>query len=158
MKRQMLTGHDSIYTLVRKVRVQCSQGCWWGRARWAARRCHSPLPSSSPHSRHTHASSSCSTCEYGTLHVVFVFNERRVYVETLIDIGVHCIPPPQVTLCSNVGGSGSGGSICFWASWIWIRICKSEVRIRIQLWIRILLSSSKNSKKSLDSYCFATSL
>jgi hypothetical protein len=60
----MLTGHDSIYTLVRKMRAQCSQGCWWGRARWAARRCHSPLPSSSPHSRHTHASSSCSTCVY----------------------------------------------------------------------------------------------
>jgi hypothetical protein len=32
----------------------------------------------------------------------------------------------------------------------------SEVRIRIQL--RILLSSSKNSEKNLDSYCFVTSL
>jgi hypothetical protein len=30
------------------------------------------------------------------------------------------------------------------------------VRIRIQL--RILLSSSKNSEKNLDSYCFVTSL
>jgi hypothetical protein len=37
-------------------------------------------------------------------------------------------------------GSGSVGSVCFWASWI-----------------RILLSSSKNSKKNLDSYCFVTS-
>jgi hypothetical protein len=36
-------------------------------------------------------------------------------------------------------GSGSGGSICFWASEI--RIHLSEKRIRI------LLSSSKNSKK-----------
>ncbi len=38
----------------------------------------------------------------------------------------------------------------FWASWIRIRIQipQSEVRIRI------LLSSSKNSRKNLDSYCF----
>ncbi len=34
-------------------------------------------------------------------------------------------------------GSGSVGSICFWASWI-----------------RILLSSSKKSKRNLNSYCF----
>ncbi len=40
-------------------------------------------------------------------------------------------------------GSGSRflGSVCFWASWI-----------------RILLSSSKNKKKNLDSNCFVTSL
>jgi hypothetical protein len=38
------------------------------------------------------------------------------------------------------------GSRCFWPSWI--RIRRSEVRIRI------LLSSSKNSKKNLDSFCF----
>ncbi len=44
--------------------------------------------------------------------------------------------------------SGSG-SVCFWASWIRIRY--SEV------WIRNLLSSRKNSKKNLDSYCFVTS-
>ncbi len=37
-------------------------------------------------------------------------------------------------------GSRSTGSTCFWASRI-----------------RILLSSSKNSKKNLDSYCFVTS-
>jgi hypothetical protein len=43
-------------------------------------------------------------------------------------------------------------TLCFWASWIWIR--KPEVRI----WIRILLSSSKNSKKNIDSYCYVTSL
>jgi len=42
-------------------------------------------------------------------------------------------------------GLGSGGSICFWAPWIQIRIPLSEVRIRI----RILLSSSKNCKKTL---------
>jgi hypothetical protein len=36
--------------------------------------------------------------------------------------------------------SGSVGSICFWASWIRIRILQSEVWIRI----RILLLSSKN--------------
>jgi hypothetical protein len=36
-------------------------------------------------------------------------------------------------------GSGSTGSTCFWASWIRIQIHKSEV------WIRILLSLSKNS-------------
>jgi hypothetical protein len=48
----------------------------------------------------------------------------------------------------------------FWASWI--RIHKSDVwiwiRIRIRIRIRIFLSSSKNSKKNLVSYCFGTSL
>ncbi len=48
-------------------------------------------------------------------------------------------------------GCGSGRSICFWVSWIRIWIRQSEERIRI------LLSSSKNSKKNLDSYCFVTS-
>ncbi len=42
------------------------------------------------------------------------------------------------------------GSVCFWASRI--RIHNYEVRIRI------LLSSSKNSKKTRDSYCSVTSL
>ncbi len=42
-------------------------------------------------------------------------------------------------------GSGSTGSTCFWASRIRIRIHSSE------LWIRILRSSCKNSKKNLDS-------
>jgi hypothetical protein len=41
------------------------------------------------------------------------------------------------------------GSTRFWASRI--RIHQSEV------WIRIILSSSKNSKKNLDFYCFVTS-
>jgi hypothetical protein len=45
-------------------------------------------------------------------------------------------------------GSGSTGSTCFWASRI--RIHQSEV------WIRILLSTCKNSKKNLDSYQFVT--
>jgi hypothetical protein len=40
----------------------------------------------------------------------------------------------------------------YWASWI--QIHWSEVRIRIRIWI--LLSSSKNSKKNLDSYCSVT--
>ena len=44
----------------------------------------------------------------------------------------------QVNQCC---GSGSTGSTCFWASRIRIRIHKPEV------WIRILLSSCKNSKK-----------
>jgi hypothetical protein len=44
---------------------------------------------------------------------------------------------------------GSTDSTCFWASWI--RIHYSEV------WIRILLSLIKNSKKNLDFYCFVTS-
>jgi hypothetical protein len=44
--------------------------------------------------------------------------------------------------------SGSeSGSTCFWVSQVWIRI---------RLWIRILLSSCKNSKKNLDSYYFVT--
>jgi hypothetical protein len=40
------------------------------------------------------------------------------------------------------------GFVCFWASRIRIRLY--EVRIRLRT--RILLSSSKNSKKNLDSY------
>ncbi len=49
-------------------------------------------------------------------------------------------------------GSGSTGSTCFWTSRI--RIHKSEVWIRIRIWM--LLSSCKNSKKNLDSYYFVT--
>ena len=47
-------------------------------------------------------------------------------------------------------GSGSVESICFWASRI--RIHWSEIWIQI----RILLSSSRNGKKNIDSNCFAT--
>ncbi len=59
--------------------------------------------------------------------------------------------------CCGSGSTGSG-STCFWASRIRIRIHWSEVwiRIRILLWIRILLSSCKNSKKNIDSYYFVT--
>jgi hypothetical protein len=45
-------------------------------------------------------------------------------------------------------GSGSIGSVWFWAS---------RIRIHLQE-VRILLSSSKNIYKTLDSYCFVTSL
>ncbi len=45
--------------------------------------------------------------------------------------------------CGSESGFGSVGSVCFWASWIWIRI---------------LLSPSKNSTKNLDSYCVVTFL
>ncbi len=48
--------------------------------------------------------------------------------------------------------SGSVGSICFWESRI--RIHSSEIWIRL----RSLLSSSKNCKKNIDSYCLVTSL
>ncbi len=48
-------------------------------------------------------------------------------------------------------GSGSVGSVRFWASRIRIRIRQSQVRIRI------LPSSIINSKKVLDFYCFVTS-
>jgi hypothetical protein len=54
----------------------------------------------------------------------------------------------SVCWINDFGRSGSVGSVCFWASRILIHY---EVRIRI------LLSSSKNSKKNLDSYCFVTS-
>jgi hypothetical protein len=59
--------------------------------------------------------------------------------------------------CWQCCGSGSG-STCFWVSRIRTRIHLSEVwiRIRILLWIRILPSSCKNSKKNLDSYYFVT--
>jgi hypothetical protein len=53
--------------------------------------------------------------------------------------------------CGSGSESGSTGSTCFWASWIRIRIHSSEV------WIRILLSLCKNSKKTIDFYCFVTS-
>ncbi len=46
-------------------------------------------------------------------------------------------------------GSGSVGSLCFWASRIRIRIRYSQ--------LRILTLSSKNSKNKLDFYCFVTS-
>jgi hypothetical protein len=46
--------------------------------------------------------------------------------------------------------SGSVGSVCSWDSWIRIRIHSSEALIRI------LLSSSKNNEKNLDSNCFVT--
>jgi hypothetical protein len=49
------------------------------------------------------------------------------------------------------------GSTCFWATWIRIRIHKSEVWIRLWIRIRILLSLSKTSKKNLDFNCFVTS-
>jgi hypothetical protein len=48
----------------------------------------------------------------------------------------------------EVSEFGSVGSVGFWAS----RIRKSRVRIRV------IPSSSKNSKKNLDFYCFVTSL
>jgi hypothetical protein len=51
----------------------------------------------------------------------------------------------SVYLCLSVAdpdpNPGSVGSVCFWVSWIRIRS---------------LLSSCKNSKKNLDSYCFVT--
>ncbi len=33
-----------------------------------------------------------------------------------------------------------------------------QPRVWIQIWLHIFLSSSKKSKKNLDSYCFVTSL
>ncbi len=56
----------------------------------------------------------------------------------------------DILSAGHFGGSGSVGSICFWTSRIWIHL--SEIWIRI----RILLSSSKNSKKNIDCYCFVT--
>ncbi len=57
-----------------------------------------------------------------------------------------------LSCCGSESKSGSTGSTCFWASWIGIH--ESEVWILI----RILLSSCKNSKKSLDSYYFVSLL
>ena len=51
---------------------------------------------------------------------------------------------PKAKQCS---GSGSVGTICFWASWIRIRISNLYVRIRI------LPPTSKKFKKNLDFYC-----
>ncbi len=62
----------------------------------------------------------------------------------------------QLLFKRNVGlyqccGSGSGpvGSVCFWSH--------GSGSISQKVWIRVLLSISKNSKKNLDSYCFVTS-
>ncbi len=52
-------------------------------------------------------------------------------------------------------GSGSVGSVCFWASWI--RIRHYFVRIQICIRIRILPSTSKKLRKTLISPFFVTS-
>jgi hypothetical protein len=65
---------------------------------------------------------------------------------------------PHFTACvrtKQFSESGPTGSTYFWASRI--RIHYSEVWIRIRLRIRVLLSSSKTSKKNIYSYCFVTS-
>jgi hypothetical protein len=69
------------------------------------------------------------------------------------EVGSATKPPSRVRPFNlyQCCGSGSTGSTCFWASWIRIRIHQSEV------WIWIILSPSKKSKKNLDSYCFVTS-
>ncbi len=54
----------------------------------------------------------------------------------------------------SVGWGSWTWSVCFWAFRIRFRIRWSQVRLRL----RILPSSSKNSKKNLDFYCFVTSL
>jgi hypothetical protein len=64
---------------------------------------------------------------------------------------------PTISAFYQCCGSGSkSGSTCFWASRIRIHFSEVWIRIRILLWIRILLSLCKNSKKNLDSYYFAT--
>jgi hypothetical protein len=78
--------------------------------------------------------------------------ERLVnFVHLALTVQVHCRQSgnnKQSYLTFNqCCGSGSVGSICFWAS-----------GIRIRLRIRILLSSSINIKKNIDSYCFVTYL
>ncbi len=62
----------------------------------------------------------------------------------------HVFGPPGSRSTSQRYGSGSTRFTCFWASRI--QIHQSEVWIRI----RILLSSCKNSKKTLDSFYFVT--
>ncbi len=77
-----------------------------------------------------------------TLHVYRSFSYP--YTKISFQLKVQCN-----SQCSG-SGSRSTGSTCFRA--FWIRIHLSEIWIRIRLRIRILLSSSKNSKKNLDSY------
>jgi hypothetical protein len=80
--------------------------------------------------------------------------------EILCFPGFHQLIHPQILMliicdCFSglqcCGSEFGSGSTYFWASWIRIRIHQSEV------WIRILLSPSKKSKKNLDSFCFVTS-
>jgi hypothetical protein len=56
------------------------------------------------------------------------------------------------TIFIQCGGSGSVGSVpmFFWPPG------SESISQRYKIWIRILLSLSKNSKKNLDSYCFVT--
>jgi hypothetical protein len=62
--------------------------------------------------------------------------------------------PESATLISIIPPQNLRGyrSVSFWGPWI--LICYSEV----QIWIRILPLSIKNSKKNLYFYCFVTSL
>ena len=76
---------------------------------------------------------------------------------TLAAVGSHALDLKKTRKDHNLSYPCCGsGSTCFWASRIRIRIHWSEVwiRIRILLWIRILLLLCKNSKRNLDSYYF----
>ncbi len=54
--------------------------------------------------------------------------------------------------CVQCCGSGSVGSVCFWASWIRIRIHYQKHRSRS------FYHLDHHCKKNLDTYCFVTSL
>jgi hypothetical protein len=62
----------------------------------------------------------------------------------------------RMQCCGSESGSGSIGSVCFWASYIRIRIHQLvvliKIRNRINIGIRILITSSKNKKKTINSY------
>jgi hypothetical protein len=81
-----------------------------------------------------------------SLKKVLLYSIKIIFVEGVAD------PDPFV-----FGHPGSG-YVCFLASWIWIRIPIHKYEVRIWIQLRILLSSSKNSKKNLDCCCFATPL
>jgi hypothetical protein len=97
--------------------------CW----RAAPCPCRAPPPPGS--------SRSGTSCSFWGSGENYIFRNRRADDGNLLQRASQCC------------GSGSG-SICLWASQIWIHYGSQEIRIRI------LLSSSKNSKKNIDFLLF----
>ncbi len=94
-----------------------------------------------------------SVCCVGTYVWMYLYTHVHIHLQYMRKKGLFKHRPIvyKRPICTKLQCCGSG-SVCFWA-------CRIPIRwslVRIQ--IHILLSSSKNSKKSLDCYCLVTSL